>query len=213
MLVRLARNAIGVRCLRCSASAITLSLVCVLKSTRPGFAREKVYEMSSRGPLFEFLRREVAELTCSEYFDDVARGERRNGVLCQDVQQLTFDNASFDLCTSTEVFEHVPDDARGFAEIRRVLRPGGLFVFTVPLEGVERTVVRTVVEKGEVRYLLPAAYHDDRIRGRGRVLVYRDYGRDIIERLRRQGFSDARIDQRFANVFLGQGRGVVLATA
>ena len=44
-----------------------------------------------------------------------------------------YGDASFDLCTSTEVFEHMPDDLNGFSEIRRVLRPGGRFVFTVLL--------------------------------------------------------------------------------
>lgn len=30
------------------------------------------------------------------------------GVRCEDVQHLTFASASFDLCISTEMFEHVP---------------------------------------------------------------------------------------------------------
>jgi ubiquinone/menaquinone biosynthesis C-methylase UbiE len=32
------------------------------------------------------------------------------------VQRLSFADASFDLCTSTEVFEHVPDDRAGLRE-------------------------------------------------------------------------------------------------
>ncbi len=210
-LVRLARSELGVRCLRCGASATTLSLASVLRAERPGFAAGRVYELSSRGPLFEFLRREVADLTFSEYFDGVAPGEYRDGVQCQDVARLTFADGSFDLVTSTEVFEHVPDDRRGFAEVRRVLRPGGAFLFTVPIENAERTVERAVLERGAVRHLLPPAYHDDRIRGRGSVLVFRDYGRDITARLLGAGFDEARIDIRFAKTFFDTGRGVVVA--
>jgi SAM-dependent methyltransferase len=213
VLVRLTRDAIGVRCLRCGASAITLAMAQVLESARPGFRSDRVYELSSRGPLFEFLRREVADLTFSEYFDDVLPGSRRGGVQCQDIQRLTFSDASFDLVTSTEVFEHVPDDRRGFAEIRRVLRPGGAFIFTVPLADTERTVERAVLEGGVVRHLLPATYHDDRIRGRGTVLVYRDYGRDITDRLHEAGFGPAVIDRRFERAFLGTGTGVIVARA
>ena len=132
-LLRLAANAVGVRCMRCGASAITMSLMSVLRAMRPGFAFRAIYELSTRGPLYDFLRRSVSNLTCSEYFDDVPLGAYRDGVLCQDVQALTFSDASFDVCTSTEVFEHVADDALGFREIRRVLRDGGVFVFTVPL--------------------------------------------------------------------------------
>ena len=212
-LFRLQRSEIGVRCLSCGSSAITLSMVSVLVAERPGFRAERVYELSSRGPLFEWLRRESRDLSFSEYFDDVAPGDFRDGVQCQDIQRLTHADASFDLVTSTEVFEHVADDRRGFAEIRRVLRPGGAFIFTVPIEDADRTAERAVLKEGKVEHLLPAAYHDDRIRGRGQVLVFRDYGRDIVARLQAAGFGTAYVNSAYATAFLGAGRGVVVARA
>ena len=211
LLVRLTASDIGVRCLRCAASAMTLSLICVLKESRPGLGGEAVYELSSRGPLFEFLRREVPRLTFSEFFDDLEPGAWRGSVQCQDVQRLTYDDSSFDVVTSTGVFEHVADDARGFREVRRVLRPGGIFVFTVPLSDAEDTVERARMRDGVIEHLLPPEYHGDRIRGRGHVLAYRNYGRDIIERLGKSGFRRAEIDWRFRNAFLGQGSPVVVA--
>jgi SAM-dependent methyltransferase len=213
LLLRLARGPIGVRCLRCGASAITLAMACVLRAERPRFAGERVYELSSRGPFFEFLRREVAELSFSEFFDDLPPGAERGGVQCQDVQRLTFPDASYDLVTSTEVFEHVPNDRLGFSEIRRVLRPGGQFIFTVPLSDARATVERAVLDGGRVRHLLPAEYHDDRIRGRGTVLVYRDYGQDITQRLQDAGFASARIERSFERAFLGEGSRVLVAVA
>lgn len=211
LLLRLAPDPVGVRCIRCAASAATLALVSVLASSRPGLGAEAVYELSARGPLVAFLRRKAHDLTTSEYFDDVPPGEWRDGVLCQDVQRLTFADASFDVCTSTEVFEHVPEDMRGFREIRRVLRGGGIFVFTVPLSDAPATVVRAALEDGKVVHRLEPAYHGDRIRGRDRVLVFRDYGRDITDRLRSSGFRDASIDRRYEKAFLGQGCGVIVA--
>lgn len=89
--------------------------------------------MSSRAPLFEYLRSRSKLFSYSEFFDDVRSGEYLDGVQCQDVQALSYPDASFDLYTSTEVFEHVPDDRSGFREILRVLRTRGRFVFTVPL--------------------------------------------------------------------------------
>jgi SAM-dependent methyltransferase len=213
LLVRFSSLPLGVRCVRCAGSAATLALVCALTALRPRLAAARVYEMSSRGPLVSFLRREAAELTCSEYFDGVAPGAWRDGVQCQDVQRLTYPDASFDVCTSTEVFEHVPDDAPGFAEIRRVLRPGGVFLFTVPLSRAARTVERALVRNGVVEHLLPAEYHGDRLRGHGKVLVFRDYGIDIVERLLRQRFARAWIDIRFSAAFLGSGAPVVAAEA
>lgn len=42
-----------------------------------------------------------------------------------DANHLPYPDASFDVATSTQVLEYVPDLAGALAEIRRVLRPGG----------------------------------------------------------------------------------------
>jgi SAM-dependent methyltransferase len=213
LLVRLAATPIGVRCVRCAGSAITLALVAVLKSVRPGFRGEAVYELSARGPLYEYLRRAVPRLTASEYFEDTPPGARRGEILCQDIRRLTFADGSFDICTSTEVFEHVADDRAGFREVRRTLREGGCMVFTVPLSAAPVTVERAVEQDGKIEHRLPPEYHGDRIRGQGGVLVFRDYGADIVERLRDAGFAEAEIDRRCESAFLGQGCGVIVAKA
>lgn len=213
LLVKLASNDIAIRCARCGASAITMSLGCVLRAEAPELGMAHVHELSSRGPLFEFLRRRAGKLTFSEYFDDVTPGGYKDGVPCQDVQRLTYPDGAFDLCTSTEVFEHVPDDRSGFGEIRRVLKPGGMFIFTVPLGDAQQTVERARLVDGRIEHLLPPEYHGDRIRGHGRVLVFRDYGADIVERLLDAAFNAARIDRRCQGDFWGFGRPVVIARA
>ena len=52
------------------------------------------------------------------------------GVLAQraDVQRLPFSDAGFDVVAALWMLYHVPDLHGGLAEVRRVLRPGGLFV-------------------------------------------------------------------------------------
>ena len=45
-----------------------------------------------------------------------------------DVQDLPFQDGSFDVVAAMWMLYHVPDLDRGLAEVRRVLRPGGLFV-------------------------------------------------------------------------------------
>jgi SAM-dependent methyltransferase len=110
------------------------------------------------------------------------------------VQRLGHGDASFDLVTSTEVFEHVPDDRRAFAEVHRVLRPGGAVVFTVPLMETAATLERARLEDGAVVHLTAPEYHGDRLRGRGRVLAFRTYGLDVLDRLRAAGF-DATLER------------------
>ena len=211
LLVKLADDAISVRCIWCRASAIHMSILQVLQQLYPDFSRLDVYEMSSRGPLFTYLQRHVGNFIFSEFFDDVKPGTYREAVQCQDVQRLTYADASFDLCTSTEVFEHVPDDRCGFREIHRVLRPGGRFVFTVPLTDVAATVERAVIAGGMIHYLLEPEYHGDVIRGQGRVLCFRNYGLDIVDRLKESGFHEARVMPADSSVWWGFGTQVVVA--
>lgn len=168
-----------------------MSIAWVLRATVTDLAAKDVYEMSSRGPFFEYLRRRCKSLTFSEFYDDIKAGSFRDGVQCQDVQHLTYDSESFDLCTSTEVFEHVPDDFLGFRELSRVLRPGGMALLTVPITEPETTVERARIYHGKLEYLLEPTFHGDRIRGQGGVLCFRDYGPDIVGRLQKNGFSEA----------------------
>lgn len=191
--VRLRATEWGIRCLGCGANVVAAAIVAVVKEEVPEWRSRTFYELSARGTVAEFLNRYVRDVTLSEYFDDVQPGESRDGILCQDVQALSFADGSFDVCTCSEVFEHVPDDRRGFREIRRVLRPGGCFVFTVPIDGGGTTVERASSEGGEVVHNLLPEYHDDPLRGFGRALVYRDYGPDIVERLTECGFREARL--------------------
>ena len=47
-------------------------------------------------------------------------------------ESLPYATEAADLLTSMDVIEHLDDDARALAEYRRVLRPGGVLLLTVP---------------------------------------------------------------------------------
>jgi len=49
-----------------------------------------------------------------------------------DISHLPFNAQSFDLVTANMVVEHLSDPVPQFSEIRRVLKPGGRFVFHTP---------------------------------------------------------------------------------
>lgn len=47
-------------------------------------------------------------------------------------EALAFADASFDVAVCCDILEHLEDDDLGFAEVLRVLRPGGVAIVTVP---------------------------------------------------------------------------------
>ena len=54
------------------------------------------------------------------------------GVLRGDATALPFADECFDAVITSEVLEHIPDDVGALAELRRVLRRGGVLAVTVP---------------------------------------------------------------------------------
>lgn len=64
-----------------------------------------------------------------------AQGELRHSavrILAGDVYALPFKNEEFDKILLPEVLEHLDDDVLALTELKRVLRPGGILVITVP---------------------------------------------------------------------------------
>lgn len=65
-----------------------------------------------------------------------AEGEAPNNssaeTISGDALDMPFEDGSFDRVIAAEIFEHLPHDTAGMAELYRVLRPGGIAVVTVP---------------------------------------------------------------------------------
>jgi GT2 family glycosyltransferase len=188
-------------CHFCSSLSRTIDLAeCILKvndipltssllQSLEKFKDLHIYELAHMGPIYEIFSRSP-HFTWSEYFEEVTPGTfGPSGVRCEDVQQLTFKDNTFDLIISQDVFEHVPDPKRGFREIFRVLKPGGYHVFTVPFDrNTPKSVTRAIIgTTKELKHILDPIHHGDPIRSEG-ALVFSDFGRDLIDTLNSTGF-------------------------
>ena len=137
---------------------------------------------------------ENPDIIKSEYFDDIPIGNFKDNILCEDLQNLTFENNYFDCVIALDVFEHIPDPWTAFSEIKRVLKPGGAGIITVPIDNRKLLTEKLAeIENNEMFYLSPPAYHSDPLRENG-ALVFTNFGMDIQSLLNYKKF-DAEIIQ------------------
>ena len=117
---------------------------------------------------------------------------------------------SSDFIISSDVFEHVvPPISRAFENVWRILRPGGIFILTVPYAPAPKTIehfpdlndftlikkdssyiLRNVTESGAVQEFEQLVFHG----GPGSVLEMRVFGEeDLLQHLRDAGFEDTKV--------------------
>ncbi len=112
----------------------------------------------------------------------------------QNLEQLTFSDNSFDIVITSDVMEHVRLDDRAHQEIRRVLKPGGVYLFTVPhfrvkSESLIRVAVNDPLDPSKDQFLMHKEYHGDANSSDHKALSFRAYGTELDTYLRSLGFT------------------------
>jgi SAM-dependent methyltransferase len=163
------------QCVRCHSIPRWRGVIHVLNRTFPDWRDLTIHECGAGGPATRKFRRDAAHFSSSAYLvPDVPRGEMVGKISCQDIEDLTFADESFDIVITQDVLEHVLRPDRAVAEIARVLRPGGAHVFTVPIYHGHQTLVRAAPSDSGIDYLLPPDHH-------GPSLVVREWGDDFVD--------------------------------
>ncbi|MCE9619799.1 MAG: class I SAM-dependent methyltransferase [Planctomycetes bacterium] len=105
----------------------------ILKHIKPGCrvldygaGRGKLAQMNFRGMAGFVAGIDVDKAVFENPYLDEAK------LLDLSTNRIPFDDNSFDLVFADNVMEHVPDPALSFREIRRVLKPGGVFLAKTP---------------------------------------------------------------------------------
>ncbi len=168
-------------CLGCHSIPRNRALLKVLGQHFPDWRSLSIHESSPCGPASEKIRRECPGLIASQFFLDVPRGEIRNGQQSEDLESLTFPDDSFDLVITQDVFEHILQPDKAFAEIARTLKPNGAHVFTVPYYRGKKTVIRArPAASGGIAYLMQPDYHANPVDPKG-SLVTTEWGDEICD--------------------------------
>lgn len=205
-------------CRRCGLSARMRAAFDAVEShlrTR----QERLWIAEQLTPLYRALADRLPGTIGSEFLgDDVRSGDVDDrGLRHEDCCRTSFRSGSLDLVASFDVLEHVPDYAAAWREARRVLRKGGVLVWSAPFRAdLYDTVVRaTVDDDGEIRHLLPPEYHGDPLQLEDGILCYQHFGWDVLDGLHEAGFREAQVWQTWSleHGLLGIPQRVVVARA
>ena len=155
-----------------------------------------IFEPALKGPFVNAFKN-LPRYVRSYYWPDMALGEKdANGVRNEDLTRLTFADDSFDLVITSDVMEHVYDYKAAFAQVLRVLKLGGIHVFSIPTDWPlpEVSEARVRVVDGVEEHIKPARYHTS---GDGTpCIVYTDFGADLIDILDVEGRSRSQAVRR-----------------
>lgn len=163
-------------CAGCGSCPRQRALVEILNWIRPKWRKLRIHESS---PTLPYFAKECVQYTASFFFEELPLGVHRGGYDNQNLECLTFDAEHFDVFITQDVLEHVFRPELAIREIMRVLRTGGIHIFTAPKhKHILKSYARSVLKDGIVEHQFEPVYHGSPV-GDGRALVTWDYGADF----------------------------------
>jgi SAM-dependent methyltransferase len=179
-------------CTYCGSSVRERALVYVLNLFYPNIKNLKLHESSpSNGALTNYFNNNT-DYSFSHYFKDTPNGElNKDNIRCVDLNNIPFEDNEFDIFVTLDVFEHLFHPETVIKEIYRVLKPGGCYIMTVPIENFEIPTEKAcdIDANGEIYHIqttkskeknIGLEYHGNPIDNSGSVVTYY-YGYDIIK--------------------------------
>jgi SAM-dependent methyltransferase len=123
-----------------------------------------------------------------------ARGLRWWRVRQESITHLSYPDGSLDLLVHSDVLEHVYELDLALREAARVLRAGGVMLFTVPFFPDRATSLLRgrPREDGGIEHIEAPEYHGDGVRRQG-IYTFHSLGWDFVGRIQAAGFSRVEI--------------------
>ena len=170
------------RCSKCDCIPRERAIMKVIEEFYSNWKKLKIHESSpaNRGASIK-LARECPNYTPSQFDPKIQLSELTPvGYRNENLEKQTFDDESFDLVITQDVFEHLFDIHSAFKEIKRTLRPGGAHIFTTPLVNFTKPTEVWAQRKvdGSIEYLHEPEYHGNPFDSKGSLVTYH-FGYDI----------------------------------
>lgn len=172
----------GTCCLTCGSNLRSIALAtAVLESlgrkllfkdfaTDESGAKLKILEINEAGNLSSWLRQFPGHVMAA--YPEV------------DMHNMPYASGHFDLVVHSDTLEHVANPLHALHECRRVLAPGGVLCYTIPV------IVGRLTRSREG---LPKSYHGNPADARDDYAVQTEYGCDMWTELLNAGFDSVRI--------------------
>lgn len=183
------------RCSQCGSIPRERALALVLSRHFPDWRNLAIHESSpGLGGISPKLKRECAGYIASQFFPDKPLGKQVNGFRNENLELQTFADESFDLVVTLDVMEHVNQPADVLCEVARTLKPGGVFLFTVPTYKDRVTSERRALYKpdGSVEHYGEPEYHGNPINDAGSLVTFH-YGYDLAELIQKWSGLDVQV--------------------
>jgi SAM-dependent methyltransferase len=172
-------------CASCHSIPRQRAIIKMIQTLYPDWRKLRIHESSpGAGGASAKLARECGHYVTSHFVGSSPIGSiSADGHRNEDLGNQTFEDSSFDIVVTQDVFEHLFEPDRAIAEIARTLRPGGAHIMTVPIVRKESPSVRRASLAGtEIIHHLAPEYHQNPDDPDG-SLVTIDWGYDIADYL------------------------------
>jgi SAM-dependent methyltransferase len=176
----------GLHCIGCGMNNRIRSMAWMTDRVVRTTQNPQIYASEQRTAFYDWLAIRYGEgVVGSEYLGpNIEPGRVVSGVRHEDLECLSFADATFDAVVSMDVLEHVNDPAQAIEQIARVLKPEGELLLSVPFfAGSPANVRRSQIRDGEVVHHQPPEYHGASPPGQG-WLVFWDFGWQLVDDLR-----------------------------
>lgn len=131
--------------------------------------------------LLQAIHTYIHTYTFSQYFH--GRKEKIiHGIRNENIESLSYPDNTFDIVICLDVLEHIFHPQYAIREMLRVVKQGGIVIFTTPILKITNSLCRAVYNNDNIEYLLPPIYHGNPISSKGSLVTW-DYGYDFYEHI------------------------------